>query len=57
LKTEWLKQKIMLQDQFQAIQEIIARFLREQVRNPNGEFYHNTNETLIPNKDDHLYAL
>jgi len=56
MKTEWLKQKVMLQDQFQAIQETIAGF-QEQVINPNGEFYHNTNETLIPNKDDHLYAL
>jgi len=42
-------------DQIKAIQETIAGFLREQVINPNGEFFFNGNETLIPNNDDHLY--
>jgi len=45
----------MQKDRIKAIQETIARFLREQVIDPNGEFYFNGNETLIPNNDDHLY--
>ena len=47
----------MQHEQLQAIQEAIAGFLREQVINPSGEFHYNPNETMIPNNDDHLYAL
>jgi len=57
LKTEWLKQKLMQLEQLQAIQEAVARILRKQVINPSGEFHNNPNETMIPNNDDHLYAL
>jgi hypothetical protein len=47
----------MQKDCIKAIQETITRFLRDQVINPNGEFYFNDNETLILNNDDHLYRL
>jgi len=57
MKTEWLKQKLMQHEQFQAIQEALARFLREQVISPSGEFHYNPAEPLITNNDDHLYAL
>jgi len=45
----------MQKDRIKAIQETIARFLREQVINPNGKFHFNDNKTLIPNNDDYLY--
>jgi len=57
LKIEWLKQKLMQHEQLQAIQEPIAGFLPKQVINPSGEFHYNPNEKMIPNNDDHLYAL
>jgi len=41
----------------QTIQETIAGVLREQVINPNSEFYFNGYESLIPNNDDQLYRL
>jgi len=55
LKTEWLREKVKKKDRIKAIQKMIAGFLGEQVSNPNGEFYFNDNETLIPNNDDQLY--
>jgi len=48
-------EKVIQKDRIKAIQETIAGFLCEQVINPNGEFHFNSNETLIPNNDDHLY--
>jgi len=47
----------MQHEQLQAIQEAVAGFLREQVINPSSEFHYNPNEKMIPNNDDHLYAL
>ena len=41
----------MQHEQFQAIQEALAGFLRKQVISPSGEFHYN------PNNDDHLYAV
>ena len=46
----------MSYEQLQAIQEAIAGFLREQVKNPSSEFHYNSNKMMIPNNDDHLYA-
>jgi len=47
----------MQKDRIKGIQKSIARFLREQVINPNSEFHFNGNDTLITNNDDQLYQL
>jgi hypothetical protein len=55
LKTEWLKQRVIWDDQVKAIQETIAGFLNDQVINLKGEFYYNPKVVLKPNRDEHLY--
>ena len=52
LQSESLAQKVLRSDQINAIVELIAGFIMDEVINSNGEHYYNPKEITMPNDDE-----